>query len=186
MQTAHELHRMSIERWLGLPADVRLLMAASLFLGWDYTTSRPSVPFLPHAEYPRSVVNPAARATNCSTFTAAVVMATYPTAAWTDRSYAQLQVFAGMRFDSPVLAVVEAGVGNAVDALQPGRWHLVQGWRKLSPPRGHAVLVQRGQDDALDILHASSRLGAVVIESDTVSGLERRFPAGYFAACLGV
>lgn len=186
METAHDLHRMTIERWLGLPADVRLLMAASLFLGWDYTTSRPSVPFLPHPEYPRSLVNPKDRATNCSTFTAAVVMATYPTAGWTDRSYGQLQVFAGMPLDAPVQAVREAGVGIATDELKPGRWHLVQGWRKTDPPRGHAVLVRRGEGDAIDILHASSRLGAVVMELDTVEGLARRFPAGVHIVCLGV
>lgn len=172
-----------------------ILGVAARFLGWRYSAGRPRVPFHPHPAFPTSLVAPGQMTTNCSTFTACVLMAVYPDAEWDRRSYGELQLFANddgsVTPDAPVQAVVRADVGAAVappTEQQPlgGGWHLVQGWEGLQPPTGHAFFLHRHQDDGWYwMLHASSQGGrGPVLAAVHVRKVLHRYPAGLYCAQL--
>jgi hypothetical protein len=172
--TAWEIAGLTQDYWCEHSLDIRIRLAAAGYLGgdWSYSLSAPKVLYdLPAAMYADSLeisetqlADGENRITNCSTMTVSVLTSVYPDAPWSQEDYGDLQVYADRlpgRPDSPIDAVERAGVGTRVDALVPGRWHLVQGWRTFDPsiPRysGHAFLVLADDTGDIDqVLEATS------------------------------
>jgi len=190
----HELCGMTAAEFRALSIRARLAIVSACFLGWRYSMSVPRVPFRA-GSIPRSMVEPAASVTNCSTLTAAVLMACYPEAPWTLREYGDLQVYADRlpsMPNAPILAIERAGIGSRVDAPAANAVHLVQGWRKMGPTaadfRGHAVIVATDAEPGrLRILEATSKrmnLGPRWRES-TLDDFRREFPAALYFGALG-
>lgn len=78
--------------------------------------------------------------TNCSIATWQIVEALYEIKL-TREEQRDWMIVDPARPWSPMDAVVSAGVGMVVDKPIPGRWHLLQTWRRLDPlDRGHSTL----------------------------------------------
>jgi hypothetical protein len=103
---------------------------------------------------------PGHREVDCCTLAERILHRVYPSAPWSRRTHVDFMISHGDRTRpfSPVDAAVEAGVGQAVDELVAGRWHLVQGWRRLDvsgrivpgASTGHTFLFLAGAFDAVD------------------------------------
>ena len=181
---------LSFEEWLERPLDVRIRLAAAPYLvGWGYSLSAPRVAF-ESPGVPDSLVG-GNRLTNCSTLTASLLTSVYADRPWTGREYGDLQVFADRlpsTPDSPILAGVRMGVASPVDDFAAGRWHIVQGWRRLgSSPSGHAFLVLAGSDSgSLLVLEASSLEGGIGprYKTTTATDLREQYAAALFLGVL--
>lgn len=138
--TAPTLCGLTVGEWRALPVGTRIRLAAGLYLGWRYPptkTDKVSLAF----DGPGLPTLTGTRYVNCSPFTASILCAVFE-AKVDANTYGDLVVFADRlpaRPDSPILAVERMGVGTRTAALSG--WCLVQGWRSLSPPSGHAFLV---------------------------------------------
>lgn len=179
--TAHEQAGLTRGEWLDLPVGVRIRLAASAYLGWRYPptrTDRVSLAFdgpgLPKLSGTRWV--------NCSPFTASILCAVWP-----DRvdaaAYGDLVVFADRlptRPDSPILAVERMGVGTRTASLSG--WCLVQGWRSLSPPSGHAFLVSPA-GLKLESTNADGYVGPRWSPT-SLDALRKAYPAALYVARL--
>jgi hypothetical protein len=181
--------------WTRHSLDIKIRLAAAPYLdGWGYDLSSPKVLYeLPAAMFAGGIVwTTGTKRTNCSTLTTSLLTSVRPDAPWTSREYGDLQVYADRlpdEPDAPIAAVVRMGIGQQVEALTAGAWHLVQGWRTFDPqtPRysGHAFLVLA--DDAGDgilVLEASSLAGGPRYRRTTWAGLVGEYPAGVFVAVL--
>jgi len=182
---AWDLCGLTEEGWLDLPLGVRLRLAASCYLGWGYARDYPHVPF--HAPgLPEKLYSVVDRNTNCSTFTASLLMAVYPREAWTAEDYGDLQVYADRlpaRPDSPCQAVERHGLGTRVAAPVVGRWHLMQGWRIFgAKPSGHGIFVYARSADLL-VLEAATSPGPRW-RPVSLGALAREYPAGLYASVL--
>ena len=88
--------------------------------------------------------------TNCVRLVAAVLVAIYGDIVL--RFWRALMIADPTKPWSNIKAVEEMGIGRVVEQLVPGRWHVIQGWRLLTPdgkvplgslaihPNGHAWL----------------------------------------------
>lgn len=154
---AWEMHGLTLAEWMSRPLDTRIRLAAAPYMcGWKY--GGPKVAF-ESPSVPTSLVSTTERLTNCSTLTASVLTATYGDRPWTSQEYGDLQVFADRlpaNPDSPIDAVVRLGIGDRTVTYLTGHWHLLQGWRSLNPPSGHAMLVFAFPDGRLLVLESSS------------------------------
>lgn len=181
---------LSRDEWLERPLDVRIRLAAAPYLvGWRYSLSSPRVAYS-SPSVPDSLVG-GARVTNCSTLTASLLTSVYADRPWTGREYGDLQVFADRlpsTPDAPILAGYRMGIASPVDAFAAGRWHIVQGWRRLgSKPSGHAFLVLAGEDpEAIVVLEASSLEGGIGprYKPTTASALREQYAAALFLGVL--
>lgn len=166
--------------------------AAPYLVGWRYPSGARE-PRRVAYPWPKGVRGPAVadvaadRAIDCSTLTASVVMRAYPEAPWDQWSYQAMQVMDADEIDSPIEAVVRAGVGERVDALTAEAWHLAQGWRSLAPLSGHAVIVYDRGTGVLDVLESTSREGrrGPRWRTATWTGLRAEYPAQLYLARLG-
>ena len=78
--------------------------------------------------------------TNCCIATEQIMME-YFDIEFSSEQHGDLMILDPKRPWSPIDAVVSAGIGQAVDAPVPGRFHLMQTWRGLNPlDRGHSVI----------------------------------------------
>ena len=186
--TAHDLCGFTLTRWNRLPLTYRLRFAAGLYLGWRYHRIDVGFAFASPG-VPESLIRPpfTQHTINCSTLTASVLTACFPSSPWGSRGYGDLQVFADRlpdNPDSPIQAVEHAGIGSRVaDTFAPNMWHLVQGWRTLDPPRGHAFLM-RDDGDSLLVLEATTNIGPRW-KRTTRKRLHRDYPAALYAAAIG-
>jgi len=201
--TAWEIAGCTKNYWCKQSLDVRIRLASAGYLGgdWSYSLSSPKVLYdLPSAMKADSLeiselqlADGDNRVTNCSTMTVSLLTSVYPNAPWSQEDYGDLQVYADRlpgQPGSPIDAVERAGVGERVDVLVPGRWHLVQGWRTFDPsvPRysGHAFLVLAGDDGDIDqVLEATSlsNIGPRYKEI-TFADLLEDYPEGLYLAVL--
>jgi hypothetical protein len=189
-----ELAGMTQAAFRRMPIRSRLAVVSACFLGWRYSLTVPRVPFKV-GSLPASLVTEGASVTNCSTLTAAALMACYPEAPWTLEEYGDFQVFADRLPDkpnAPILAIERVGIGSRVAAPVANAVHLVQGWRKAGATaadfRGHAVIVTTDEDATrLRVLEATSRssnLGARW-RSTPLDDFRRDFPAAIYFGALG-
>lgn len=187
--TAWEISGLDADYWEEHALDIRIRLAAAGYLGgdWSYSLSKPKVLYdLPPAMYADSLEISEVqlkdgdnRVTNCSTMTTSILTSIYPSAPWNSQDYGDLQVFADRLPndpDSPINAVERAGVGQRVQSLVPGQWHLVQGWRTFDPstPRysGHAFLVLADDNGDIDQL----------LEATSIDNIGPRYKSISFAA----
>ena len=201
--TAWDISGLSIDYWGEHSLDVRIRLAAAGYLGgdWSYSLSAPKVLYdLPSAMRADSLEISELqldygdnRITNCSTMTVSLLTSVYPNAPWSQEDYGDLQVYADRlpgQPGSPIDAVERAGVGERVDALVPGRWHLVQGWRTFEPsiPRysGHAFLVLAGDDGDIDQLLEATSLSNIGprYKEITFAQLQKDYSKGLYMAVL--
>jgi len=169
------------------PLRERIRIAATAYLtGWRYGREvRVAYPWPHGVRGPPVATTPDEQAIDCSTLTASLLMRVYPDAGWTQADYADLQVFDAPRYSSPVGAVVRRGVGEAVAAPVAEAWHLVQAWRSIDPPSGHAFVAYDRGNGKLDVLESSSRgLVGPRWRTVTLAELRREFPAALFLARL--
>lgn len=181
--TAWTLADLSQSAWETLPLDTRIALAYAPYQGWPYRVgSRPAVAYESPA-VPSSLVAPRDRGIDCSTMTASILTAVYPRAGWTDIDYRDLQIFDAGRRDSPMDAVERRGVGRRVAAFVPGRWHLVQGWRKKGT--GHAYLVHAATDGTLTVVESTSIRGrGPRWRTTTEAALRADYDAALYVAVL--
>jgi len=177
-----------LDEWLALPLGTRIRLCASQYVGWGYLRDHPHVAYYAPG-LPNGLADELDKATNCSTLTASIVCACFPDECGEDADlYGDLQVYADRYeagiYDSPCLAVERVKAGERVDKLLTGRWHLIQGWRRLgSKPSGHAFLVFVQPDGSgLLVLEAAS-IGPRW-RTTTLAGLATEYPAGLHAAVL--
>ena len=185
---AWEVAGLARDYWEKHALDIRVRLAAAPYLrGWRYRLSSPRMAYaLPDAMGFDLQAKDGDRFTNCSTMTVSLLTSIFPSAPWSREEYGDLQVFKGKQPDSPIRAVVRMGVGEAVDTLVDGSWHLVQGWRRLGEsPSGHAFLVLK-KGDVVTVLEASSRENNVGprYRETTVSRLRGEYPAAFLIAEL--
>jgi hypothetical protein len=193
--TAWAVAGLTRREWVRHALDIRIRIAAGPYLdSWDYSIEwgKAKVLYdLPDAMGAEGVEWKAGdgRLTNCSTLTASLLTSVYPDAPWTMREYGDLQVFkdrldAGQT-DSPIRAVERMGIGKRVDKPTEGKWHLVQGWRSLDPPRGHAFLVLAFDDVNLQVLEATSRRSiGPRYKTTTLAELQREYSKALHWAAL--
>lgn len=197
--TAWEISGLDADYWEKHALDIRIRLTAAGYLGgdWNYSLSKPKVLYdMPDAMRMNSLEISELelkygdnRITNCSTMTASVLTSVFPSAPWNVQDYGDLQVFADRlpaSPDSPIRAVERVGVGHHVLSLVPGRWHLVQGWRSLSPPSGHAFLVLSDESGDIDqILEATSidNIGPRYKKTN-LDSLKKQYAAGLHFAVL--
>ena len=164
-----------------LPADTRIRVVLSRYLGWLYSPGTPigpsyvEAPVSPGCAWVRKPDQP--RQTVCSTFTGGVIGAAYDVhdaAYWLDMSIGD-----GARPFSSIEAVERVGVGQRVQAPVANRWHVSQGWTALVGGRvvkgahGHAWLWY-GDEQGL-MTHASSSAGRVISEERAWSAQAKRY-----------
>lgn len=173
------------------PLRERIHAAAKPYLAgtWRYgRTPRVEWPWPRGIRGPAMAGAPIDREIDCSTLTASVLMRCYPDAPWTPQDYADLQVFDARRLDSPIAAVVRAGVGVAAEHPTAETWTLVQAWRSVQPPSGHAFLVyDRGdlRSGTVDVLESTSRgLLGPRWRTTTWAALRAAYPAALYLARL--
>lgn len=186
--TAHELCGFTLAEWNRLPLEYRIRFAAGLYIGWGYHKSNVSFAYWSPSVPEKLILKPFATGmTNCSTLTTSVITACFPSSHWDSRSYGDMQVFKDRlpgNFSSPIDAVERVGIGKRLDqGFAPNLWHLVQGWRTLGPPRGHAFLV-RADVDSLLVLEAVGGIGPRWTRT-TEAKLRKRYPAALYAASIG-
>lgn len=159
MTTAWALLGLDRDAWLALPMGTRIELALWLYRGWSYPeeqTTPVAVAYESPAVRLEVATSASRRRINCSTLTASILTAVFPTAPWDSQAYGQLQVYREQlpaNADSPIDAVERVDVGrrfevDVASATGP-RWfdgyHLVQGWRSVPPydakASGHAFLV---------------------------------------------
>ena len=208
VMTAWEVAGLEKDYWCQHALDIRIRLAAAGYLGgdWGYSLTAPKVlydiPDIMRADKMEitelQLRDGDQRLTNCSTLTMSILTSVYPNADWERDDYGQLQVYAEHiqdNPDSPVDAVVEVGVGDRVDILVPGKWHLFQGWRTIdhSKPRysGHAFLVLADHNGNVDqILEATSRKysnGRMIgprYKKVSLEALKQEYKAGIYMAVL--
>lgn len=207
MRHAYQVAGLGREHWTRHSLDIRIRIAAAPYIGWRYSLKEPHVAYsLPDDMRASKLETETSRQTNCSTLTVSLLTSCYPLVPWGLQEYGDLQVFGDRLPDhpgAPVNAVERMGIGQAAAEFSEGRWHLVQGWRRLDPgntnPKkrysGHAFLVlgERvgrnqllGQQDPITILEASSRENNIGprYRRTTVAGLRGEYPAGLFIARL--
>lgn len=128
----------------GVPESA-LVDALALFRGYAYA--------LQGTVYPKVLPgNPKVRVagptppwtTNCVTFVEALLVYAWQQASpgftWNEHRHGQMMIFSLTDRYSPVTAVIEMGMGVAVDdRVLPAAWTIVQGWRKDGG--GHCFLV---------------------------------------------
>jgi hypothetical protein len=201
--TAWEISGLDADYWEKHALDIRIRLAAAGYLGgdWNYSLTKPKVLYdMPDEMRANSLEiselelkDGDNRVTNCSTMTASILTSVYPSAPWSVQDYGDLQVF-GDRLpahpDSPIRAVERVGVGQRVGLLMPGRWHLVQGWRRFDPNKpsysGHAFLVLADDNGDVDqVLEATSidNIGPRY-KRTTLEGLRKQYPKGLHLAVL--
>lgn len=191
--SAWTLADLSLASWESLPLDTRIALAYAPYQGWPYRVgSRPAVAYESPA-VPSSLVGPRDRGIDCSTMTASILTAVYPRAGWTDADYRDLQIFDASRKDSPMDAVERRGVGRRTPTVTvngsvfgsfvPGRWHLVQGWRRKGT--GHAYLVHAATDGTLTVVESTSLRGrGPRWRTTTESALRADYDAALYVAVL--
>lgn len=185
--TAHELYGFTLVEWDRMPLEYRIRFAAGRYMGWRYgrdvrfAFSSPGIP-------DRLVAPPGEmHEIDCSSMTTSVLTACFPSSPWGSRGYGDLQVYADRlpaHYDSPIIAVENAGIGVRIaQGFEPGRWHLVQGWRSLDPPRGHAFLV-RNDGESMLMVESQLKVGPHWTRT-TEAKLRHRYPAALYAAAIG-
>lgn len=184
--TAWAAAGLTLQEWRQHSLDIRIRIAAAMYMvGWAYSLSNPAVAFRSPG-VPDNLVR-RSRLTNCSTLTASILTAIFGWLPWSLQEYGDLQVFADRlpdHPDAPIRAVERMGVGARVSGPLDRRWHLVQGWRSLTRPSGHAFLVRRDGATLL-VLEASSRNNVgPIYRRTTLSELADAYPAGLFWAVL--
>jgi hypothetical protein len=189
--TAWEVAGLTREEWVRHALDIRIRIAAGPYLsGWGYHRTAPKVLYdLPDAMRADGIEVEADEALviNCSTQTVSLLTSAFPDAPWSLREYGDMQVF-GDRLpdspDAPVRAAERMGIGRSEAGPVMGEWHLVQGWRTLNPPNGHAFLVLF-DDDGLLVLEATSRRGiGPRYRRTTLALLKLEYDAGLFWCVL--
>ncbi len=165
-------------QWASLPLSVRIMSAAALFMGGRY--GKAQAPF----SLGEWVSLPPGKGSVCSTFTGCILAAAYPDAGWTAEDWRDLQIM-GPAKDSPMFAVMRRGIGDRVADFQPGRWHLVQGWRHKSA--GHQFFVRADpQADFLQVVQSTSvRKAGPTVDMVSAESIRKRYPHDLFIAVLG-
>ncbi len=162
------LARLQLDGWSALPSSGRIWLALGPYLGWHYTREGTPAPNRLGVAYSTPEIPPALvvagvdRHINCSTLTASILTAAYPQVGWTTDDYRDIQL-ARTPFvaDAPIRAVERLHIGRRVEDWVIGSFHLVQGWRSLSPPDGHALLVHALADGRLAVVESTSRTDAI-------------------------
>jgi len=127
------------------------------------------------------------RTTDCVRLTYAVLLALYGARVEAER--AALMLYDPSRPWSPPEAVHRLGIGKLVDAVQPGCWHLVQGWVSLSPlSDGHGFLWYEPMSPLAAgtgvQVQANSAPGSFVEDGQTFVEQVARYTAGVRIAVL--
>ncbi|KKM72078.1 hypothetical protein LCGC14_1424190 [marine sediment metagenome] len=185
--TCHELYGYTLHQWGRLDLETRIHFAAGRYMGWKYgrdvrfAYSSPGIP-------DKLVAAPGhVWEIDCSSMTTSILTACFPSSPWGSRGYGDMQVYADRlpaQYDSPIIAVENAGIGSRLaQGFEVGRWHLVQGWKKLEPPRGHAFLV-RNDGDSMLLVESQFGVGPQWGRT-TEAKLRKRYPAALYAAALG-
>lgn len=155
--------------FLALPLAARIQCAAAQFLGWRYSLLSPRVPFAA-GSLPPSLVG-GKRVTNCSTMTAAILMAVYDKE-WDHEDYEHLQCFPKWlevypMGDSPLYACIDHEIGQRVYQFAPHHWHVVQVWRSvvdgavMAGGGGHSMLAYFDGGTCWTIEASGNRSGGV-------------------------
>jgi hypothetical protein len=175
----------SKDAWMRLSLDSRMREAASFLLGWRYRWSS-SPTCRPFGGALTASFTGSDRTIYCSAMTIVLLCAVRPDAPWDDRSYGDLQCYADRlpdHPDSPIDAVVRAGIGTRTSDTEAPGWYLCQGWWSLgSKPAGHAVLLYRDTSGELWVLQSASGIGPTY--GRATKPPEEQFTAGVYYARL--